>query len=136
MEGYRAPCFDIDRQRLEKVKEVGYLFDSSRISFDDHPLYQTINIDGFDKVANSIYKLDNFFEFQVSTNRILNKNIPISGGGYLRILPWQLSKNLIKSYLQTGDLYILYIHPFELSLKSNPSFSREVKVINKIGLGL
>ena len=63
VEGYRAPCFSIDRQRLEKVKEVGYLFDSSRISFDDHPLYQTINIDGFDKVANSIYKLDNFFEF-------------------------------------------------------------------------
>ena len=39
VEGYRAPCFSIDRQRLEKVKkEVGYLFDSSRISFDDHPL--------------------------------------------------------------------------------------------------
>ena len=87
------------------------------------------------KLPNSIYKLDNFFEFQVSTNRILNKIFLFLEEATFEFYPGNYQRNLIKSYLQTGDLYILYIHPFELSLKSNPSF-QEVKVINKIGLGL
>ena len=42
------------------------------------------------KVFDNVYTYKNFTEFELPTERFLNKNIPISGGGYLRILPWFL----------------------------------------------
>ena len=45
--GYRAPCFSLDRERLDIVNKVGYKIDSSRIKFTNHPLYGDLNLDGF-----------------------------------------------------------------------------------------
>ena len=54
--GYRAACFSLDRQRLDILKnELGFLYDSSRIDFSDHPLYGSINMDGFYEKENYIY---------------------------------------------------------------------------------
>jgi len=136
IEGYRAPCFSIDRERLEQLQKAGYSYDSSRIEFGTHPLYETINMDGYELVVPNIYRYNNFFEFQVTTNLVFGKNIPISGGGYLRLLPWYISQSLIKPYLDQGDLYILYIHPFELSIKTNPPFPSTTKWYNKLRFGL
>jgi len=130
--GYRAPCFSIDRERLNIIKDVGFRYDSSRISFREHALYGTVNMDGFEKLSPNIYKLDNFFEFQVSTYNFLGRNIPVSGGGYLRILPWRVMKLLIKQYLRENELYVMYIHPFELSRKNNPVFPVSTKWYNQI----
>ena len=136
IEGYRAPCFSIDRERLEQVQKAGYSYDSSRIDFGVHPLYETINMDGYKLVMPNIFRYNNFFEFQVSTYSFHGKNIPISGGGYLRLLPWYVSKKLIKSYLTQGDLYLLYVHPFELSSKQNPPFPSSTKWINRLRFGM
>lgn len=119
--GYRAPCFSLDDKRLEIVKNTGFDYDSSRIEFGNHSLYGSIDMSEYFQYSNSIYHKDNFSEFEVSTSKILGKNIPISGGGYLRIFPWAITKNLIKSYLKDEDIYILYIHPFELSQYSLPN---------------
>lgn len=116
VEGYRAPCFSIDRDLLEVVRETGYYYDSSRILCDAHPLYGTINIDGFNQINSEIFRFGDFFEFQVSTLSTFGRNIPVSGGGYLRIFPWHcLMKGLLNNYLKKHDFYVLYIHPFELS---------------------
>ncbi len=136
IEGFRAPCFSMDRKRLDEVKAAGYLFDSSRISFNSHPLYETLDVNGFEKINDSIYKLDNFFEFEVTTSKFLKKRIPISGGGYLRIFPWAIFKSLIKPCLKRGNLYILYIHPFELSSKKNPPFPMSSNSLTKLRFGL
>jgi len=136
IEGYRAPCFSIDRERLEQVQKAGYSYDSSRIDFDVHPLYKTINMDGYELVVPNIFRNNNFFEFQVTTNLIYGKKIPISGGGYLRLLPWYISQRLIKPYLNQGELFILYVHPFELSSKPNPPFPSATKWHNKLRFGL
>ena len=136
VEGYRASCFSLDRERLEQVQKAGYFYDSSRIDFGVHPLYETINMDGYELVVPNIFKNNDFFEFQVTTNLVYGKNIPISGGGYLRLLPWYISQRLIKPYLNQGELYILYIHPFELSLKPNPPFPSATKWYNKLRFGL
>ena len=39
---------------------------------------------------------------------------------------------MIKSYLKQSELYILYIHPFELSIKPNPPFPEETKWYNQM----
>ena len=135
IEGFRAPCFSIDRARLNQVKKAGFSYDSSRIDFSTHPLYETINMKGYELLMSNIYKLDDFFEFQLSTNSVYGKNIPISGGGYLRLLPWFVTKKLIDSYLNKSKLYTLYIHPFELSSRPNPSFPKETRLHNRLRFG-
>lgn len=119
--GYRAACFSLDRQRLDILKnELGFLYDSSRIDFSDHPLYGSINMDGFYEKENYIYVADNFFEFEMPTEKFLSKKIPISGGGYLRILPWCLISSLVKKFISKNNIFSIYIHPFEMSQNTPP----------------
>lgn len=120
VQGYRAPCFSLNRERLDAISAASYLYDSSRILFSNHPLYGKIDIHDFVQLSQNIYRKDTFFEFQVSTLSLAGRNIPVSGGGYIRIFPWFLMQNLIKWYIKHNELYVLYIHPFELSSQSNP----------------
>ena len=136
IQGYRAPCFSIDRQRLDIIQEAGFTYDSSRIDFSNHPLYESIDMTNFERIVPSVYRNNDFFEFQVTTKSFFGKNIPISGGGYLRLLPWYISQKLIMSYLNQGELYILYIHPFELSSKRNPLFPSTTKGYNGLRFGM
>ena len=96
--GYRAPCFSLDRKRLDILIDAGFKLDSSRIKFGNHPLYGDLNLDGFQKKSQAIYSSGDFFEFEVSTLPIFGKQIPVSGGGYLRIFPWGIMERLIKKY--------------------------------------
>ena len=115
--GYRAPCFSLDNERLEILKELDFSYDSSKISAGFHPLYGSIILDGYKKIRNNVYVNKKFTEFQLPTQTFFNKNIPISGGGYLRILPWFFYKYLLKKYLKENDTYFFFIHPFELTNK-------------------
>ena len=129
--GYRAPCFSLDRERLDIVRGSGFSYDSSRIDFGHHPLYGSINMQGYKNISNTIYINDNFMEFETTTFPILGKNIPISGGGYLRLFPWPLMKTLISRYLKKNDLYVFYIHPFELSKLDIPQVPSSTSIITK-----
>lgn len=132
VDGYRAPCFSMDRNRLDLVKSAGYLYDSSKIKFTDHPLYGEIDLNGFEEISSNIYRQEDFFEFQVSTEKILGKNIPVSGGGYIRLLPWLMMKKIIGSYLDHSELYVFYIHPFEFSKKNDPTFPQSASWRGKL----
>ena len=134
--GYRAPCFSLDRARLDILKQVGYLYDSSRILFGDHPLYGEIDMSGFKKCSSEVYRHEDFFEFQISTLPLGGKQIPISGGGYLRIFPWLLMKSLLSKYLKKEELYVLYIHPFETSALPNPVYPEGASLANKTRFSL
>jgi peptidoglycan/xylan/chitin deacetylase (PgdA/CDA1 family) len=127
VEGHRAPCFSIDRTRLEIVKTAGFTYDSSRIQFSSHPLYGTLDMSGFNAVRPWIFERDGFFEFEVSTVHYLRTTVPISGGGYLRLLPWTLMRHMLRRYLKQESLFVLYIHPFELSRKADPPLPAETR---------
>ena len=120
VEGYRAPCFSIDRDRLDALIDIGICYDSSKIAFADHPLYGDLDVTDFTNVMQDVYIKGQFVEFESSTLRMANRKLPVSGGGYLRIFPWVLMNGLLKRYLRYAELYILYIHPFELSIKALP----------------
>ncbi len=129
--GYRAPCFSLDRERLDIVRRAGFAYDSSRIVFGNHPLYGTIDMSGYQKISRSVYKQDAFFEFEATTLPVLGKNIPISGGGYLRLFPWVVMKNLIAQHLKKNDIYVFYIHPFELSQMPIPEIPKSTSSLTK-----
>ena len=132
--GYRAPCFALGDSYLNLlVKDFKQLlFDSSFINQKEHPLYTPINLDKleFIKREEGIYERNGFLEFEVSTIKFFKFSIPISGGGYIRILPWFVYKFLLKKYLKTGKFYTFYIHPFELS-SIRISLPEEVSILNR-----
>ena len=118
--GYRAPCFSINNKLTEELVKAGYEYDSSAIDFSSHPLYGGIDLSSFDKKMDNVYQNKLLTEFELPTTSLLNRNIPISGGGYLRIFPWLLMKKLVADFLKNNQTYFLYIHPFELSNKVTP----------------
>ncbi|MAT71688.1 MAG: polysaccharide deacetylase [Planctomycetaceae bacterium] len=130
--GYRAPCFSLDRERLELLEATGHKYDSSRIDFAAHPLYGTIDMHGFCEADDMVFNRGSFVEFQVSTVRLRGRPAPVSGGGYLRIFPWFVMRRAVEHYLKTGAMYTLYIHPFELSSKANPPFPRNTRLRDRI----
>lgn len=130
--GYRAPCFSLDRNRLELLWEAGHVYDSSRIRFSHHAIYGAIDMTGYQTVSRNIYRRDEFVEFQVSTLDIVGKTVPVAGGGYIRILPWWLMRRMLSRYLASNELYVLYIHPFELSRQPAPSAPRGTPHSNRV----
>ncbi len=120
--GYRAPCYGIDDERYAIVKEVGFKYSSSRMDVPNHPLYGKIDLSDYSQPIKGIYYKDGFAEFSLSTRPVMGKHIAVSGGGWIRILPWNMfMKPLIKSYLDSAEIYSLYIHPFEFSDRKMPA---------------
>jgi Predicted xylanase/chitin deacetylase len=128
--GYRAACFSMERDKLELVKSAGYQYDSSRILFKQHPLYRSLDVSGFEKVDDLIYIENEFAEYETPTLNIGKYDLPFTGGGYLRLFPFWLIKIFIKRYIKQHHNILLYIHPFELTNIDLP-FPKEVGLKNK-----
>ena len=121
--GYRAPCLSIDRERLNLVIKNNFKFDSSMINLPARKLYGKIDMDDFTKLEDSIYELNGFFEFEISTAKFFNKKLPFAGGGFFRLFPLELIKMLTKEYVRMNKNVVFFIHPFELSLNNTPKRS-------------
>lgn len=135
--GFRAPCFNLNDEYLNLLIENKYNFDSSKIKFKNHPLYGSINVKEFKKCESNIFKNRNkFFEFEIPTQYFLGQNLPISGGGYLRIFPLFFMKYLINKFIKNNNCFFFYLHPFELSKKFDPPFLRKQKHIIKTRFNL
>jgi polysaccharide deacetylase family protein (PEP-CTERM system associated) len=112
---YRAPFFSITRSSLwalEILSESGILFDSS--------IFPVINYRyGIPNAPRFPYWVETkngsrILEFPISTLRVLGKNLPIAGGAYFRIFPYQFIKAGIKSLNRKNQPVIFYLHPWEL----------------------
>lgn len=112
---YRAPSFSITSQSmwaLEVLAERGIRYDSSifPIKHDIGGFPNMPRIPFFMEFKNGA-KLN---EFPLSTLRFWGENIPISGGGYLRLLPYWFIRKSIKKNNEAGIPVILYFHPWEI----------------------
>lgn len=137
--GYRAPCYSIDRDHYEAVRRSGFLYSSSKMDVSDHPLYGELDLSDYNQPMKSVFYKDGFYEFSLSTKKFMGKDIAISGGGWIRIFPWRIfMKRLIASYLKAAQVYVLYIHPFELSKQKLPKVEGSPFLVNmraNTGLG-
>ena len=116
--GYRAPSFGIDDKRYEIVQEF-FSYDSSKLKPQKSAKYGDLHLEGFKEIFPCIFRKGDFTEFEVSTQKIGSMNM-LLGGGYIRMLPWFFMKNMTVRYLKTGQLYVMYIHPIDLSPKPMP----------------
>jgi len=125
--GYRAPTYSITQKTLwalEILAEEGYKYDSSIFPIK-HDLYGIPNAPRFPfnvhtcKRSNVLtckrVNVQTFFEFPLTTLRILNINIPIAGGGYFRVFPYIFIKNALRHInLKEKQPFVFYLHPWEL----------------------
>ena len=124
VEGYRAPCFSIDSDKLDILQKLNFGYDASKMDFSAARHTEPMNMDGFKQIGNEIYKKGNFYEFGVSTQRVIGKRFPVSGGGYIRISNWFFASFMLKKYLKSHDSYVFYSHPFELSKEKTPKLKK------------
>lgn len=53
-------------------------------------------------------------EFPITTFRLAGHNMPVGGGGYLRLLPRLYTRLGLKSVQKEGIPIVIYIHPWEV----------------------
>lgn len=126
--GYRAPCFSLDETRINALIQLGFQYDSSSIQRMGHcPL----NLRKFTPVDQNIFRQQDFFEFQIANFSANFFKWPTSGGGAMRIFPWQITQAALEIQLQSLNLYSLYLHPIDISLQANPPFPTQTHWLHK-----
>ena len=129
--GYRAPCFNLNDEYLNIVQELNFKYDSSFISSKLNNKYGNLSLSNFDKLENLIYRnKNNFYEFEIP---VIKKNIfkiPISGTGYMRLLNKYLLNFLVKNYIYQKKNFLIYTHPYEFS-KESIKLPSNLELVNK-----
>lgn len=113
--GYRAPSYSITPRSLwalDVLVEEGYRYDSSIFPIR-HDRY------GIAVSQREPYRIDrpqgSLVEFPGSTARVGPMNLPIAGGGYFRIFPYQWTHWGISrvNHLEQRAV-VFYLHPWEI----------------------
>lgn len=110
--GYRAPSFSIGVGNLwafEVLDRAGYRYSSSVYPIK-HDHY------GMPDSPRFAYRVGaGLLEIPVTTVRMGKRNLPSSGGGYFRLLPYAASRWLLKRVNQQEQQpAIFYFHPWEI----------------------
>ena len=114
VKGYRAPSFSIGAGNLwafDCLARAGYRYSSSVYPIR-HDHY------GMPDSPRFAYRVrPGLLEIPVTTLRALGRNLPSSGGGYFRLLPYALSHWMLKR-VNLGDKQsgIFYFHPWEIDV--------------------
>ena len=110
--GYRAPSFSIGSGNLwafDCLARAGYRYSSSVYPIR-HDHY------GMPDSPRFAYEVrPGLMEIPITTLRLFNRNLPSSGGGYFRLLPYALSRWMLSRVNghenQSG---VFYFHPWEI----------------------
>ncbi|MGK5080785.1 XrtA system polysaccharide deacetylase [Janthinobacterium sp. HLX7-2] len=112
--GYRAPSFSIGAANLwafDVLQEAGYRYSSSiyPIRHDHYGMPDAPRFAWRPRGPQGV------LELPVSTVRVRGRNWPAGGGGYFRLLPYPLSRWLLRRINSLdGQAGIFYFHPWEL----------------------
>ena len=113
--GYRAPNFSVMKKSLwalDVLAECGFRYDSSIFPVR-HDVY------GFPEAPRVPFRVDTpggpLAEFPMTTFRCWGSpNLPVGGGGYLRIFPEFVTRLGIRKAFDDGIPLIIYVHPWEV----------------------
>jgi polysaccharide deacetylase family protein (PEP-CTERM system associated) len=127
VKGYRAPSFSIGTGNLwafDCLQRAGYEYSSSVYPIQ-HDHY------GMPDSPRFAYQVrDKLLEIPVTTLRVMNRNLPSSGGGYFRLFPYGLSRWMLGK-VNSGDREsaIFYFHPWEIDTEQPriPGISRKTR---------
>ena len=112
VQGYRAPSFSIGTGNLwafDCLRDAGYRYSSSiyPIRHDHYGMPDS------PRFAHEV--VPGLMEVPVTTLRVRGRNLPSSGGGYFRLLPYAVSRWMIRRVNSTDRKpAIFYFHPWEI----------------------
>jgi polysaccharide deacetylase family protein (PEP-CTERM system associated) len=129
--GYRAASFSITRDSLwalDTLIDAGFEYDSS--VFPIH--HDRYGIPGASPEPGRIVAPSKrtLVEFPMSAAKFFGVQVPVSGGGYFRILPYWVTRAGLKQINeQAGRPFTFYLHPWEVDpgqprVKNISAFSR------------
>ncbi len=112
VQGYRAPSFSIGDANLwayDCLAKAGYRYSSSIYPIR-HDHYGSPDRARFAHLANS-----HVLEIPIATARLFSTNLPAGGGGYFRLMPYVLSRWLIRRVNSCDEeSAVFYFHPWEI----------------------
>lgn len=132
IKGHRAPVFSITPETewgLDVIAEAGFKYDSSIMPIKG----KRYGWPGYSKKIEVITTPsgEKLIEAPLSTIRVFGREVPVLGGGYLRLFPYRITKNAVEKITRERPA-ILYMHPYELDTSRYPDYYfRELK---KLGL--
>ena len=110
--GYRAPSFSIGADNLwalDTLLRAGYRYSSS-IYPVRHDHYGSPDAPRF---AHEVRP--GLLEVPPTTLRLFDRNLPSSGGGFFRLLPYPLSRWMLQQVnRRDGEAAVFYFHPWEI----------------------
>ncbi len=115
IDGFRAPSFSVCPQSiwaLDVLAEEGYTYSSSIFPVR-HDRY---GIPTFPRFPVHLKTLQGhaIWEFPMTTLRMWGKNLPVAGGGWMRVLPPALMRRAISRANRRGQPAVVYLHPWEV----------------------
>jgi polysaccharide deacetylase family protein (PEP-CTERM system associated) len=112
--GYRAPTYSVvdgSLWALEILSELGFSYDSSIFPIH-HDRY------GIPDAPRAPFRFatpsGSMTEFPITTFRLAGHNLPVGGGGYLRLLPRIYTRLGLQRVQREGLPVVIYIHPWEI----------------------
>ena len=112
--GYRAPSFSINRNNwwaVEELENAGYVYSSS-IYPVKHDHYGMPDAPRFPNRPNGE---SGILELPPTTFPLLGRNLPAAGGGWFRLLPYQMSRWMLRRVnAQDQAPCMFYFHPWEI----------------------
>lgn len=116
--GYRAPSYTITQDTiwaLDVLIEEGFIYDSSIFPIN-HDIY---GMPGSQRFPHTITRDSGLIqEFPPTTYQVemfgRRVNLPVAGGGYLRLLPARWVSNAFRRLNDSGKPCVLYFHPWEI----------------------
>jgi len=110
--GYRAPSFSIGHTNpwaFECIERADYRYSSSIYPIQ-HDHYGAPDAPRFTHDVG-----EGLVEMPVATMRLFGRNWPAGGGGYFRLMPYSMSRWLLRRVNQVDQqAAIFYFHPWEL----------------------
>lgn len=134
--GYRAPSFSLRRdmtEAWEALFDAGIRYDSSifpvvhdRYGEPDAPRFPFRLRSGRVEIV----------EFPMSTITAFAKNLPVGGGGYLRLYPLSVTRWAIRRINREGYPAVVYFHPWEVDPRHpKPSAPWLALLRHRVGIG-
>ena len=112
--GYRAPSFSISRGNwwaVEELEEAGYVYSSS-IYPVRHDHYGMPDAPRFPHRPNGE---GGILELPPTTLPLFGRNLPAAGGGWFRLLPYQVSRWMLRRVNAAEQApCMFYFHPWEV----------------------
>lgn len=116
VDGYRASTYSITKRSLwalDTLCDLGFKYDSSIFPIQ-HDVY---GIPDAPQAPSRIAAPNGktIVEFPMSTAKMWGVRVPVSGGGYFRLLPYALTRSGLRSLNeQQRRPFVFYLHPWEI----------------------